>query len=473
MHASLGSVPLARSWRWGWLPLVPIAVGVAIPAGELIRWSYLPLVSAAGLVTCALLLRWARRINGTRVSLLYGVVLLWFLYFPLRLLVVQGDRTYFTFHPIVQSSTDADFVAVWVLAVAGLAALVAGARSARRLVREAVAVPKVDSSAYAMVGFAGLAVSFTLLRSGASSGLFVQLGPLALFGIAALAYRDAVVGRIGARATLFVVAGVYLGTIATFKEMALQPVLAWVLGTLAGRQRRVPAWAVVAGIALSVVAFLGVQGLRTAAELQEPSNLFRATVDAVTRYDLRTGSLDVDGKKGFEPVTNVASAISRRTSGVEALLLVRDQVPTQRPYYRGETLTEPLLSLFPVRLGVASPEYPQLSLGRWFNTTFYAPDLRNNASQATTWIADLYMNFGVAGIAIGLYLMGLLIGGVDRAFPATTALGCGALAYVGSALVGIERNLAYSFAVTGIRLGILVLAIGLMRTMADRRAAAR
>jgi hypothetical protein len=73
---------------------------------------------------------------------------------------------------------------------------------------------------------------------------------------------------------------------------------------------------------------------------------------------------------------------------------------------------------------------------------------------------------------VGLAALGLLAGLLDARFPATTALGAGALAYLGTALASIESNVSYSVVTALIRLGVVALILGLLG-IGERRTAPR
>jgi hypothetical protein len=79
------------------------------------------------------------------------------------------------------------------------------------------------------------------------------------------------------------------------------------------------------------------------------------------------------------------------------------------------------------------------------------------SSQSTTVPGDLYLNFGVAGVLVGMLILGVLYGMFDRGFVIKGPLSAGILAFAGLPLIQIDGNAAYILVTCGLRLGICAL----------------
>ena len=136
------------------------------------------------------------------VANVFGV--LWAIWFPLRLLVIQADRRGIALHPVVRSASDGELVVVWVLSLLGFAAFVLGVHVARRRgAASARFVPDLRRNAYLLIAVGGLVASWALVLMHVHSGVMGEAGNIFLLGIAGAAFVDArsalVVGRPGPR----------------------------------------------------------------------------------------------------------------------------------------------------------------------------------------------------------------------------------------------------------------------------------
>lgn len=435
-----------------------LVVGAAIPLIFDLLPSYLAAVTVGCLLVQMLLVSRVGRITGRWLGVLPIVSVLWIIYYPLRLLRIQLDRHDLLAHPAVQHATDSELIWVWLVSTGGLAALLLGAWAVHKVksTREP-RIAKLSRRDFKAIAMTGLVTALVTTVAGVSSGVLANVGPLVLLGIAGLGFQDARRGRNSLWTISLVLVASLVGALAGFKELATLPVAAWGIGLLAGRRHSVKLRAVLLVALLGTFAFVGVAGQRIARPLGEPTDLPTASLNAMTRYDLESGTLLPTRKHGFEIVGDLAAGLSRRASGVEALIILHEAVPARTEFERGRTLILPALTVLPrSEVLQADSPFPTLSLGRYYSQTFYSlRPATDPSSQAMTWAGDLYLNFGTAGVILGLLVIGSLIGLVDWQYPPISAFNAGVLAYVGLAAIGLERNVAYVFVTVIVRLAIV------------------
>jgi hypothetical protein len=385
--------------------------------------------------------------------------------------MIQSDRRDLLAHPAVQQATDGDLIWVWLVSTGGLAGLLLGAWAVRKLI--AARTPKIDKLSrrdFKAIGMTGLVIAFFTTIVGVSSGVLANSGPLVLFGIAGLGFHDARRRRNSLWTVALVLAASLVGALAEFKELAALPVAAWGVGLFAGRRDAVRLRAVLVVVLLGMVAFVGVAGQRIARPLGEPTDLPTASLNAMTRYDLESGTLLRTRKRGYDVAGNLVAGLSKRTSGVEALVILHEAVPVRTEFERGRTLVLPALTVLPGSSAITTESpFPTLSLGRYYSRTFYSLSPSTDpSSQAITWAGDLYLNFGTTGILFGLLMIGALIGLFDRRFQPTSAVNAGVLAYVGLAAIGLERNVVYVLVTVLVRLFVVAIVCWLLTRWRSR-----
>ncbi len=382
---------------------------------------------------------------------LFGV--LWVVWFPLRLLIVQADRQNVALHPLVRAASDDELVVVWLLALLGFICFSLGVGAVRRAsLRHATSpsAPALRRSIYLLIAIVGLGVSWVQTLAHVRSGILGEVGSVFLLGIAGAAFLDVHDRHFSWTIRALVGAGVLLGIATSFKSTAVAPLIAWSLGSVLGGLR-ISRLRFLFALLVGLCAFAGVQGQR----LTGGSNPFANARSALFDYDLRTGlpARQADAGAAF---TNLLRGVANRTAGADALVVVRAKTPSMTPFQRGKTLWEPAASVLPGVRALLDENLNQLSLGRYFSTQFWSVDPANDpSSQAITLPGDLYLNFGTVGVAAGMLAIGLLCGGFERRFPSYTALGAGVLAYAGMPLAMVESNVAYSLVTAAMRLAIV------------------
>ena len=199
---------------------------------------------------------------------------------------------------------------------------------------------------------------------------------------------------------------VALGLVAGFKGQTLEPVIFILLAYIATR-RRVP-WAAIGAVtAASLVILLPVnllyrdavsfQAERPAAGLQQALSIVVGPDDS----RLATGS-----------TFNIFNYISERFRQIDSIALVMVHTPLSYPYQHGERyLQVPALITVPRFLW---PEKPVLTEGHDFAQRYWQVGPRTQTSIGLTHIGDLYRNFQVLGVMVGMLLWGIAIGAWNR-----------------------------------------------------------
>jgi hypothetical protein len=264
-----------------------------------------------------------------------------------------------------------------------------------------------------------------------------------------------------------IVAACCLAILLGFKELAVLPVVAWVIGHFSAGRRLITFATVGVGL-LALLFFLGIQSQRDAALYGERSDFIGATLHGLTEYDYPTGLRR--HKTGLDIPLNALASVSSRVRGADSLLVLRAKVPDRVPFQDGRSLWQPIISSIPGLSKVLQVDFPQLSLGRYFNTTFWSlRPTQDLSSQPVTVPGDFFLNFGAAGVVAGLALVGFVYGVIDRRTPVCSATSAGLFAYAAIPLLSIERNVAYLLVTGVIRYSLGLLLVGFLNHAVLRR----
>ncbi len=442
-----------------------VGIGVFLGSGD----SSLPLVTlVCAPLQIALFVVLRRFIAMRRMALTVTIGFAWMVYFTLRMLVTQSDRTNLNENEIVRAAGDESFVWAWLLSTAALAAFAAGAALVGAGKPSAKFVPDLSIDTLFWFATIGLFGRTAMVFGNVASGFIENIMSLYLLAFAALGYHSVTVPNVRRRLYVLVAIASSLGVLTSFKEAAVIPIAALAVG-MAGAGVKLGPKRVGLMLGLGLAVFLAIQGNRFAFDDGEPISLFEGPIVALTKYDFESGVRAEPGRTTLDAATSVAKGMSRRFGGVTAVILLREQVPGEIDHLGGDSIWQPAVSAIPVVSGQVDLDFRILSLGRYFTTTFIAPDQQENtSSQAITMLGDLYLNFGDAGVLIGFLLWGVFVGGIDRTFPPTSATRVGAIVYLGHVLIGIERNVAYLGVNVAIRLTILLLVLRGVARWGDR-----
>ncbi len=236
--------------------------------------------------------------------------------------------------------------------------------------------------------------------------LFASLGTIATLVTlcAALVYFRTGDRQLGRMLTTFVVIQVVLGFVIGYKGASLDPLLVTLLAYVAIR-RRVP-WRFV-GLAM-IATFVVLLPANTAyrASLREGSG---GTVSALTRT--------LTKPELYRPDNLVSDAYvyaSYRFRLIDSPALIVANTPSQYPYAHGTRYLELPLTLAVPR--VLWPEKPVLDDSTQFSSTYWQIPPSRHTATGLTQVGDLYRNFGLLGVGVGMFAWGAVLGGCSRLY---------------------------------------------------------
>ena len=112
-------------------------------------------------------------------------------------------------------------------------------------------------------------------------------------------------------------------------------------------------------------------------------------------------------------------AAKRRLALINSVAVVIRDVPRWVPYAHGETLFFPLFAYFVPR--VLWPDKPQHTLGREFGVTFRVVNMVDQkTSIASTVAGELFWNFDLPGVVVGMALWGFVMRALYRRYGEST-----------------------------------------------------
>lgn len=457
-----------------------IAAGLAIAIGYLLV--YLPsfagpagvAVAVLGLAVAAILpvVLFHRRYGSAMPGSAYA--LLTFATFGLGALAWLG-------HPRGASiSLDQDDVAAALAVVTlGLTCFWAGYLLSAPARREPILRPRALTPLPIVWAFVALGIgsqivlfqagSFGYLRdfatSEANSGwtqwfsTLTYLTPLALFITAIHAFGNGSRKHLVAFWTIVAV-NIVVGFISGFKGQVVWPLI-WALFIYYYYRRRIPRMAVVAavvGALLLIPANLMYRGLArptasTASAIDSIGDAWQAATEAISSTVETSTS---------QRVSTFAVWATARFRNIDSVALIVQKTPEQYPYLRGELYWQALpVTIIPRFLW---PSKPSLQVGYEFGQKYLGLPPEILTSIPVTQPGDLYMNFGVAGVLVGMAAWGSVAGLLYRWFLRQTSLAA-ILLYVTaiSVIATIEADFV-SLLATGFRLLLLTLAVGWLLT---------
>ena len=399
------------------------------------------------------------RVRSRLLSISSVFAALWIIYFPLRLLVITFGGPLPYYFPSVKAASSDQLILVCEVTTAVFLLFLIGRLFANRILHLKGTVDDVHMMYRQLfiVGVAGVSITATLSTFHLSSGILSNVGDVSLFAIAGASYMEATAGRksYASPSLLLVAVASAFGYLNGFKLLMLMPVAAWLIGRAgAGDQLRLRYIVVVA--AATTVAFGIIQGERDTTLAGRPApNPIAALKSGLTSYDLASG-VPAD-YQGVGIVGNVANGVLYRLKGADYYIVITDRVPSSVPYQHGRSLWEPALSILPgaKQFLDLEPQYKQLSLMGYADQIFFLQTL-HPVAESMTEPGDLYLNFGIAGVMVGMLILGMLYGMFDRAFMIKGPVSAGVVAFAGLPLIEVDPNIAYILVTCGLRLGICV-----------------
>lgn len=138
-----------------------------------------------------------------------------------------------------------------------------------------------------------------------------------------------------------------------------------------------------------------------------------ASSEDATRMELAAGILDTffSGEWFYQDiVSTAASSIGRGL--LEYFAVVVSQSGANVEYLYGETFLRGFEIVVPRFL---NPDKPDMNIGNWTAQSFGAiGSLDNITNLSPTFVGEFYMNFGILGVVVGMFLMGIVAILVDR-----------------------------------------------------------
>ena len=129
--------------------------------------------------------------------------------------------------------------------------------------------------------------------------------------------------------------------------------------------------------------------------------------------------LDTAGSK--KHLTRSFHMTAKRVSLLPVFSYVTMKTPNEVPFWKGETYKPLLTSLIPRAVW---PEKPEERSGKRFADRYSLISPKSQTSINVPWITEMYVNFGIIGILVGMSLVGVFLAFLDKFFnsPGMTRL---------------------------------------------------
>ena len=407
-----------------------------------------------------------RRIVGRRMSVAVMFSGFWVAYFSIRMLVIQVNPYDNNLYPGLRGAPRSEFMWTWMMIVGGLAAFVVGVWWARPWRATRLVIPQVSDRLLFAFGTGALALRLMISLGRIPSGLAENVTDSYLIMLTALTARSITTPALARRAKMMLGLAVFAGYLSGYKEQAVVPLLAYMVGRVAGGHKIKPK-SILVGFLIGITVFVSIQGARIAGEVGDATFPPPDPITVLSKYNMESGNRLRAERSTGEALVDVGRSLSRRFGGADALILLHRRAGKQEPYQHGKTIWQSAISILPGIASFIHLDFPVLSLGHWFSDHYVTTKPGEDpSSQAITIPGDLYLNFGTLGLLIGTMLLGLMYGGLDRLFPPNSPLLAGFAFYVGYPLIGLERNLAYPLVGTFIRFTVVLLLLSRFKMIA-------
>lgn len=307
-----------------------------------------------------------------------------------------------------------DVIPAQIICLAGLVALLVGYALPLGRITSFIPTPRRDWShveclfAGSVAGAVGWLVfmtgQFGLLPTALGTGLFGTLAKgyanaVAIFTFARLRYRSR-----PALSILVVIVPItmgfafFTGSKTAFFTAPAMVVLATLLekGTIRAR------W-----IVLAVLALMSIYPLAAFHRNEVLQGNTLGAVDVLSRPD-RTLTALSSFLSGAEADDYLRAGWEQTVSRLDGLgrtaVIIRD-TPSMVPFQGGWSIGYIFLAYIP---RVIWPDKPIITIGRWI-TTHYGPGPHMRSHTGPTWMGELYMNWGTAGVVLGMAVIGFLL----------------------------------------------------------------
>ena len=423
-------------------------------------------ISIVGTALTVLMVMLLRRIVGRRASVAVVFSAMWVAYFAIRMLVIQADPFDDDLYPGLRGAPRPEFLWTWMMIVCGLAVFVVGVSVARPWRASSLVIPRVSDRLLFAFGTGALALRVVIGLGRIPSGLAENVSDSYLIMLTALTARSIQTPSLARRAKTMLAFAVFAGYLSGYKEQAVVPLLAYLGGKIAGGHKMKPK-SLIAGVLIGITVFISIQGARIAGEVGDPAFPPPDPITVLSKYNLESGQRLHQERTPSEALIDVGRSLSRRFGGADALVLLHRRAGKEEPYQHGKTIWQSAISILPGIASFIHLDFPVLSLGHWFSDHYVTTRPGEDpSSQAITMPGDLYLNFGTIGLLIGMAILGLMYGAIDRLFPPNTPLFAGFAFYISYPLIGLERNLAYPLVGTAIRFTVVLILLSRFKMIA-------
>jgi hypothetical protein len=188
---------------------------------------------------------------------------------------------------------------------------------------------------------------------------------------------------------------------------------------------------------------------------------------------LRLGGLADPGKlftdtPQFLTPRGMAYLLTQRFHGTESVALLIDKIPKHYDFDYGSHFGLVIVAIIPRALW---PNKPTIDIGQWFRDELVPPGLfREGSSVAITWPGEFYMSFGIPGIIVGMFLIGVALRTLNTYLVAPKNNLSTVLVYssiVSAILIGPEAELSLTLTFSAITFALAVVACLIIRDSDD------
>ncbi len=474
-------------------PRPPLTLGIAACAVLLLElglWSAIRfegqqvlLVAAAAAAVSIPIIGAIRRDRLDLFELGVAIALFYFMLFPMRALVVLGGFGQAAHHRLLNPTPEAIRLSL----MAAVVGLVAGGLAYESRIgatlgaRVRIPAPAELDRPSVWLGMAVLAVGLTaeglVLAANRTIGstdldlagrrtagvvsaatVFVIVGLFLLVRRAALRESRLHLLALG----LGIVATLAVGVVGAYKEAALLsiavPLLTWHFSVREGIRFR---WLAMSAVVALFVIFPLVQLMRLASDREQTADPIR-TLTAVPEQYWRYSLVDLHRRRWqpWTPVIEPMLSVSRRLYGYDSLTLAVMHTPSVIPYQHGrQTFSQLAWGVVP---RVVWPDKPSIGMGYWFAVNYWSTDEPGVpvVPQTVTHPGELWIDFAMPGVAIGMALLGFWYRFAWTALrPSESAAGALLYTVLFITVVDVGRDLPFAYVTLVQRLVAAVLLV--------------
>jgi hypothetical protein len=247
-----------------------------------------------------------------------------------------------------------------------------------------------------------LSAIFGVLPARVGTGLIGALSQsvwfgLVVLGLAWIRYRS---GRALALLAALVPTTMLFFFFSGSKGRFLQPVMLLVLASWLYRREIRGRW-ILAGIAAGMLLYPAAAFYRTQVKAgRSMVTMLRHPLMAINDVGRHVSSY-TPGEYATEGLLRLAG----RFDGIGRSSVIIRETPDRVPFQGGWTLAMIPVAYVP---RILWPGKPETTIGKWITDT-YGAGAHITSSTGPTWIGEFYLNFGVPGVIIGMFVMGLLL----------------------------------------------------------------